>query len=422
MDVVKMFGRAVERLADSRHPDAARTLMRIGWQAMGAKFRFLPDRQLGKADRFLADMMMRNMLLPLQQPDRAAIVSIFVPCELIQEAGLNPYNVEAYSCYTAASEAGFGCIRTAEQTGAPETLCSFHRMFLGAAYRGILPAPRFIVYTTLLCDANLLTFRELARYFDVPSFCIDVPSSQTRASIEHVAGQLRDLKAFIEKETGARIDEEALRVRTDRSRRQLEALDTYLRLRADRFIPTDVVSPFYRSMTNNVLLGTEDVSRLMELQIDDALAAPPKRGTHLYWMHVIPYYSDALEPLVLHDEAQIVGCDLAQAVTAPTAMDDPYEAMAERLVFNRMNGSSLRRIDAGIANARACGADGVVWFNHWGCKHTIGISQMARNRFEQAGLPFLLLDGDGCDSSHGGEGQMSTRLDAFLEMLAGRSG
>ena len=37
--------------------------------------------------------------------------------------------------------------------------------------------------------------------------------------------------------------------------------------------------------------------------------------------------------------------------------------------------------------------------------------------FEEAGLPTLILDGDGCDRSHGGEGQTSTRLGAFLEML-----
>ncbi len=29
----------------------------------------------------------------------------------------------------------------------------------------------------------------------------------------------------------------------------------------------------------------------------------------------------------------------------------------------------------------------------------------------------MILDGDGCDRSHGGEGQTSTRLGAFLEML-----
>lgn len=43
--------------------------------------------------------------------------------------------------------------------------------------------------------------------------------------------------------------------------------------------------------------------------------------------------------------------------------------------------------------------------------------ELLKKRFEDAGLPTLILDGDGCDRSHGGEGQTSTRLGAFLEML-----
>ena len=63
------------------------------------------------------------------------------------------------------------------------------------------------------------------------------------------------------------------------------------------------------------------------------------------------------------------------------------------------------------------GADGAVWFGHWGCKHTLGAAQLAKRKFEEQGIPLLILDGDGCDRSHGGEGQTSTRLGAFLEML-----
>ena len=419
MDIVGTFGRYVERLADSS-PTRGHTLMKLGWLAMGAKFRYLPVRQLGAADRFVADMMMRHMLLPLRQPDSSAIVSIFTPCELLQEVGLHPYNVESYSCFVAASQAERGCIERAHAEGVSETLCSYHRTFMGAAYRGLLPKPKCIVYTTLLCDANLLTFRELADFYHVPSFVIDCPNTQTPESIAYVADQLRDLRGFLERVTGTTVDDAALRTRTDRTRTQLEALDTYMKLRADRFIPTDVVSPFYRTMTNNVLLGTEDTSRLMALQLDDAMGAPPKRSLHLYWMHSIPYWSDAMEPLKLQDAAQIVGCDLAQLAPTHIEADDPYEAMAERLVLNRVNGPVSRRLEAGIQHARECGADGVVWFNHWGCKRTIGASQLAKQRFEEAGLPFLLLDGDGCDRSSGGEGQMRTRLEAFLEML-GRS-
>ena len=33
-----------------------------------------------------------------------------------------------------------------------------------------------------------------------------------------------------------------------------------------------------------------------------------------------------------------------------------------------------------------------------------------------------VLDGDGCDRSHGGEGQLATRMDAFVEMLRAERG
>ena len=71
----------------------------------------------------------------------------------------------------------------------------------------------------------------------------------------------------------------------------------------------------------------------------------------------------------------------------------------------------------GIESAKTVGADGVVWFNHWGCKHTIAASQMAKRMFEKAGIPFLAIDGDGGDRLAGSEGQIATCLGAFLEML-----
>ena len=40
--------------------------------------------------------------------------------------------------------------------------------------------------------------------------------------------------------------------------------------------------------------------------------------------------------------------------------------------------------------------------------------------FEEAGLPTLVLDGDGCDERNVADGQMVTRLNAFLEQLEGR--
>ena len=45
----------------------------------------------------------------------------------------------------------------------------------------------------------------------------------------------------------------------------------------------------------------------------------------------------------------------------------------------------------------------------------------AKREFEAAGFPTLLLDGDGCDSRNVTDGQMATRVGAFLELLEGQA-
>ncbi len=420
MQVIETFGRAVAELT-SKHPDAGRRLLRTGWEAQNLKFRYLPDKRLLPADRYLARLMMDTMLRPLQRPRQSAIVSIFTPCELLQEVGLSPYNAEAMSCYLSATHLERVFLQKAEETGISETLCSYHKTFLGAAQSRLLPPPRCIVYTNLTCDANLLTFRHLAEHYGVPVFAIDVPMQQTQENVAYVADQLRDLARFLEQLTGREITEDALRTRLERSRRTLEKYARFQQLRADKCLPTDLVTPLYAGMTNNILLGTTEEEHYVDILLQDVTKLPPRKGRHIYWMHTIPYWSQAVkDALVFREDAQIVGCELAECCEPDFDPAQPYEAMARRMVYHCLNGSVKRRIDAGIRHAKQAGADGAVWFNHWGCKHTLGGAQLAKKRFEKAGIPLLLLDGDGCDRSHGGEGQTATRLGALLEMLQSR--
>lgn len=164
MEIVETFGHFIEKLSDTR-PDAARWFLKTGWEAQNLRFRFMPDQRLLPADRYLSRMMMDAMLKPLKRPENSVIVSIFTPCELMQEVGLHPYNVEGFSCYLNGSHAEGAFLQHAENLGLSETLCSYHKAFLGAAEKGVLPQPRCIVYTNLTCDANMLTFRRLADHF-----------------------------------------------------------------------------------------------------------------------------------------------------------------------------------------------------------------------------------------------------------------
>ena len=96
---------------------------------------------------------------------------------------------------------------------------------------------------------------------------------------------------------------------------------------------------------------------------------------------------------------------------------DPYEAMAEKMVNCIYNGNLDQRIEMAQKLARETAADGGILFAHWGCKGTIGASSLIKSSLEASGLPTMILDGDGCNPANTSDGQVSTRLQAFMEML-----
>ena len=141
----------------------------------------------------------------------------------------------------------------------------------------------------------------------------------------------------------------------------------------------------------------------------------------LLWMHTIPYYQEPLRELLnFSPRCQIVSCDMNFDAFCEMDPRKPFESMARRLVFNSFNGASDNRIRRSIRMCREQEIDGVVYFCHWGCKQTLAAAGNVRQMMEEAGIPVLILDGDGCDRSNTGNGQMSTRIQAFLEMLEER--
>lgn len=364
---------------------------------------------------------MDAVIRALAHPESSAIVSIFAPCEPLITAGITPYSVETLSGYLSATKCEKVFLQHTAGQGIPETMCSFHKIFIGAADTGLMPKPRFMVYTNLACDGNMITFPYLKQKYEIPGYFIDVPYEKSEDAVQNVAMQLREMSAFISDMTGRPVSEDALREAVGRTQRTASNYMNYLSCQKERRLPGDLTSEMYAVFMNHILLGSKQSEKYSRLLLKDIRQAAASSGLRLLWLHLIPHLQVPLKQLLnFTDKAFVTTCELAyESMISVKSMDasKPYESMARRMVYSCYNGSPDRRISQAIDTARLTGSDGVVIFSHWGCKSTLGAAQLMKRTLESEGLPALILDGDGCDPSNSSDGQTATRMGAFLEML-----
>ena len=238
MDLIETFGAKIGALSEEK-PQRARQLLTAGFRANGVKNK-LASKRSSKSDRMLFQLVNRAMVTCLAKPQSNVMVSLFTPCEMLHLQGLHPYSCEGFSSYLSGAMAEQPFLHQAEDTGIPNSLCSYHKVFIGAAQMGLMPKPRFILSTSLACDANTLTFRHLAQFYDVPHFNVDIPFESSPQAVDYVAGQLRQMGEFLTRQTGLPLDDGQLARTVARSQRTMALYHRGLRLRAGRQVLSDL--------------------------------------------------------------------------------------------------------------------------------------------------------------------------------------
>ncbi len=92
-------------------------------------------------------------------------------------------------------------------------------------------------------------------------------------------------------------------------------------------------------------------------------------------------------------------------------------ALAKKIIHNMYNGSYSHKAQMVGHLADTLHPDAVIYFCHWGCKQASGGSILLKEKMQEKQIPTLILDGDGIDKRNSHDGQIKTRLEAFLEML-----
>ena len=202
MDIIKKIRGVWWEESSIRDPEKARKLLLTGYRLQEKRLQLFPDRKLPASGQYVARVVMQNIIKALAKPDDTALVSIFVPGELLTAAGITPYSVEAMSCFIAGTRCEQAFLAQTESEGFPETMCSYHRIFLGASMTGLVPKPKCTIIQILPVTETMMTFPYLKQKYQIPGFYIDVPYEKNQDSISYVADQLREMKKFLEDVTG----------------------------------------------------------------------------------------------------------------------------------------------------------------------------------------------------------------------------
>ena len=277
--LIERFGAYVGNKAET-DPKAARRLILAAYRGFGWYQKHKPDPRRPNSRQILADASMKFMVDGFSHPQKAALVSIFTPCEILQAFGIHPMCAEMFSTYLNGAGAEAPFVAASEAAGISSTFCSYHKVLMGAAETGVLPRTGFIVNTSLACDANNLTFRAISEQMGIEQMYIDVPYAKNDASVDYVADQLRQLPAFIEKQTGTKMNEVLFREAIERSHETIRLLRASIPYRKTKWLSGDLTSELYEALMVHTALGSREALAYARALLEDypQLVAYPLGG------------------------------------------------------------------------------------------------------------------------------------------------
>jgi benzoyl-CoA reductase/2-hydroxyglutaryl-CoA dehydratase subunit BcrC/BadD/HgdB len=350
----------------------------------------------------------------------------FVPSEIVYALDMVPFPVESVIAMFSHAHVTEDALAAAEENDYSRDVCSFLRGTVGASLLGYLPTPDFLISTSLYCEGSSSVFHSLGNYFEKESFYIDIPYRfDAPGSQQYVADQLEHITLEMARRSGRPFKPERLAQAIEYSNAAANYFKKAFDLR--RHVPSpmlggeaiDYVASFAHTWG---CPETVDIYKTLyeELQqrVDRGEGATEKEEFRIQWRQLRPYYTEwPFEYLELKNHAVVVGEEANYVHWSDMDPSRPFLSLADKLLSTPPLGPFQRWLDASVQGSIDYKIDGVVEFAQWGCRHLNSGTQFLHEELQKLGIPLLVLDGDCVDQREFSEGQVRTRIDAFLEML-----
>ncbi len=179
-----------------------------------------------------------------------------------------------------------------------------------------------------------------------------------------------------------------------------------------------------------LFLGTEAAVEITQayrdefaVRLERGIGGEPEERLRLMWLQEsIQFKHPLIKMLEEGYQAAIVVDELNDVYWEPIDVDDPFVGLARRTIAFPFNGPVDRRLKQIKKLVQAYKIDGAINPCHWGCRQGTGARGLVGAALKELDIPVINLEVDCADSRNFAEGQLKTRLEAFMELLDSRRG
>lgn len=354
---------------------------------------------------------------------RAPVVwcNLLTPSELVLGTGCIPFYPEMASAVVASAGLAPRFIDRAAEEEFPSDACSYHRCMLGCAVEGFLPEPDLLLAVNYPCDSAPLSFGFAADLYGVPLLVLDVPLPGRERAVDGLAGRIADAARYMAGLSGRTEREmvEGLSAAVELSNQALGHLRRVEEMRKREDCTLDGKDAMGNVSVLAGCLGSlagVEFYRLLAEELRER-GCRGEKSLRIMWMHLKPWYSQTIFQILEKHGARLVCEEYTHATWETMDPRDPFSSLACKLGGHFLVGPAERRVSHLVHLAGEYRVDGAIHYNHWGCRQSCGGAPLVKKALQQRGVPTLIIDGDCVDDREYQEGQISTRLEAFLESL-----
>jgi len=361
--------------------------------------------------------------------------TVFFPAEILYAMGIVPMHTEMTTWMMALFLGEQAEILSAgAELGLVPEICSPHRGLAGAFAIGALPRPDAMLWSNLICDNTAKSGELVMEINKCPGFYLDHPFQRSETEDRYLVSELEDMIAFLEEQSGNKMDWDKLSEIVALMDRQMELFREIGELR--KAVPSPFPTRgFLQLLTADYLCpGQPEAIDYLETVRDELAdmvqegkgAVTPERF-RLMTLFVPPMYMMSFLEKIGQEYGAVSVVEPLFTRWAEGRLDPsrPLESVARkaamiperRSMYGPLGQEALQDL---LDCAGQYRVDGAVYWAFMGCRHTCATVKLFKDLLNEVDVPVLTIDCDIVDPTINSEAEIRAKMEQFFELLEDR--